>query len=56
MSIVSKMLQIFGVVETKSRKVKLEGAFVSLYVDSLYGKPLKIIFEKCVFVFHKKIC
>ncbi len=48
-------MQIFGVVETKPRKVKLEGAFVSLYVDPLYNEPLKIIFDKCVFVFHKKI-
>jgi hypothetical protein len=44
----------FGVLETKPRKVKLEGTFVSLYVDPLYGESLKIIFDNCVFVFHKK--
>jgi hypothetical protein len=49
------MLQIFGVVETKLCKIKLERMFVSLYVDPLYGEPLKIIFDKCVFVFQKTI-
>ncbi len=53
MSIVSKMSQIFGVVETKPHKVKLEGC-VSPYVDPLYGKPLKFIFDRCVHVFQKK--
>jgi hypothetical protein len=26
-----------------------------LYVDPLYGEPLKIIFDRRVFVFHKRI-
>jgi hypothetical protein len=47
------MSQIFGVVETKPHKVKLEGC-VSPYVDPLYGKPLKFIFDRCVHVFQKK--
>jgi len=54
-SIVSKMLQTFGALETKPRKVKLEGTFVSLYVDPLYGESLKIIFITVFFYFTKNL-
>ncbi len=54
-NIVSNMLQTLGSVKTKPRKVRLEGgSIVSLYVHPLYGEPPKIIFDRCVLVFHKQ--
>jgi hypothetical protein len=55
-NIVSNLLQTLGSVKPKPySKVRLEGgSIVSQYVHPLYGKPLKILFDRCVLISHKQ--